>query len=128
MNCGGKVTMKKNIGSKLAFYPMLITVVGAMNGDQPTWTLAGHLGIIGHDRVMVSLAAPNFINGKINYNTLKPVLFEFSTYHYLRTGDALDGTILYINVMNRLSVKCDCDTSSAELDMNDIGIIVNIIV
>lgn len=172
--------MKKNIGSKLALYPMPITVIGAMNGDKPTWTLVGHLGIIGHDRVLVSLAAPHFINGKIkerkklsvnmvdeeilpqadyvgsisgnkadksdvfayeageagtpvisdapltlecsvediyetpnfenfictientyvaeehldvegkiNYDTLKPVLFEFPTYHYLKTGDVI---------------------------------------
>ncbi len=172
--------MKKNIGSKLALYPMPITVVGAMNGDQPTWTLVGHLGIVGHDRVLVSLAAPHFINGKIketkklsinivdedilpqadfvgsvsgnktdkskvfsyevgeagapiitdlpltlecsvediyetpgfesfictidntyvaeehldgdgkiNYNTLKPVLFEFPTYQYLKTGEVI---------------------------------------
>ena len=172
--------MKRNIGSKLALYPMPITVIGAMNGGNPTWTLVGHLGIIGHDRVMVSLAAPHFINGKIketkklsinivdegilpqadyvgsvsgnntdksdvfsyeigdagaptltaapltlecsvediyktpsfetfictidntyvaeehldadgkiSYSTLKPVLFEFPTYHYLRTGDVL---------------------------------------
>lgn len=59
------ISMKKNIGSKLALYPMPITVIGAMNGDKPTWTLVGHLGIIGHDRVMVSLAAPHFINAKI---------------------------------------------------------------
>lgn len=37
--------------------------------------------------------------------------------------DALDGNILYINVMNRLSVDCDCDTSPAEPDMHDIGIL-----
>lgn len=41
---------------------MPITVVGAMDGDRPTWTLAGHLGIIGHDSVLVRLAAPHFIN------------------------------------------------------------------
>ena len=35
--------------------------------------------------------------------------------------DALDGNILYINVMNRQSV--DCDTSPAEPDMHDIGIL-----
>ena len=172
--------MKKNIGSKLALYPMPITVVGAMNGDKPTWTLVGHLGIIGHDRVLVSLAAPHFINGciketkklsinlvdeamlpeadyvgsvsgaktdksavfeydlgdagapvirkspltiecnvvytyntpnfesfictidntyvaeehlnekgKIDYDTLKPVLFEFPTYQYLKTGEII---------------------------------------
>lgn len=38
-------------------------------------------------------------------------------------ADYLDGNILYINVMNRLSVDCDCDSSSAEPDMHDIGIL-----
>lgn len=37
--------------------------------------------------------------------------------------DTLDGNILYINVMNRLSVDCDCDGSPAEPDMHDIGIL-----
>lgn len=38
-------------------------------------------------------------------------------------ADYLDGNILYINVMNRLSVDCDCDSSPAEPDMYDIGIL-----
>ena len=38
-------------------------------------------------------------------------------------ADYLDGNILYINVMNRLSVDCDCDSSPAEPDMHDIGIL-----
>jgi hypothetical protein len=38
-------------------------------------------------------------------------------------ADYLDGNILYINVMNRLSVDCDCDGSPAEPDMHDIGIL-----
>lgn len=37
--------------------------------------------------------------------------------------DRLDGNILYINVMNRLSVDCDCDGDPAEPDMHDIGIL-----
>ena len=37
--------------------------------------------------------------------------------------DYLDGNILYINVMNRLSVDCDCDSNPAEPDMHDIGIL-----
>lgn len=172
--------MKKNIGSQLALYPMPVTVIGAMNEDRPTWTLVAHVGIIGHDRILVSLAAPHFINqfiketkklsinivdesflpeadyvgsvsgakedkgavfeyemseagvpvikkapltidcavedvyntkgfesficsitgtyveeehlneaGKINYHTLKPVLFEFPTYEYLKTGEVI---------------------------------------
>lgn len=172
--------IKKNVGSLLALYPMPVTVIGAMDGEKPTWTLVAHVGILGHDRVLVSLAAPHFINGvikknkklsvnlvgegilpqadyagsvsgakadksalfayelgedgtpliqkapltmecsvediyntpnfenfictidatyveedcldsqgKIDYRTLKPVLFEFPTYSYLRTGDVL---------------------------------------
>ncbi len=37
--------------------------------------------------------------------------------------DYLDGNILYINVMNRLSVDCDCDGNPEEPDMHDIGIL-----
>lgn len=172
--------MKKKIGAQLALYPTPVTVIGAMNGEKPTWTLVAHVGIIGHDRVLVSLASAHFINrhiketkklsinivdeallpkadysgsvsgekedkselfayemgehgapviqeapltmectvedvyntpgfesfictidatyveekhlnaeGKINYQTLKPVLFEFPTYEYLRTGEVL---------------------------------------
>ena len=38
-------------------------------------------------------------------------------------SDRLDGNILYVNVMNRLSVDCDCDGDPAEPDMHDIGIL-----
>lgn len=172
--------MLKNIGSVLALYPMPVAVIGTMNGEKPTWTLVAHMGIIGHDRILVSLAAPHFINalikqskklsvnlvdenllpradyagsvsgakedksalfayekgqagapvisdaplalectvqdmyptpnfesficsidhtyvdkkyltpdGKINYSLLKPVLFDFPNYEYLKTGDVL---------------------------------------
>lgn len=52
--------MKKNIGSQMALYPMPLTVIWVMDKDKPTWTLVAHVGIIGHDRVLVSLAAPHF--------------------------------------------------------------------
>lgn len=57
--------MKKNVGSVLALYPTPLVVVGAMKGGKPTWTLVGHVGILGHDRVMVSLAASHHINSVI---------------------------------------------------------------
>lgn len=60
--------MKKNIGSQLALYPTPVTVIGAMNGDKPTWTLVAHVGILGHDHVLVSLASAHFINGCIKQN------------------------------------------------------------
>jgi len=37
--------------------------------------------------------------------------------------DSLNGKILYINVMNRLSVDCDCNGRPAAPDMHDIGIL-----
>lgn len=172
--------MKKQIGSTLALYPTPLVVVGAMVEGRPNWTLVGHLGIIGHDRVMVSMASAHYSNqgikaskalsvnivdeamlkkadyvgcvsgskadksglfayhigeagtpviddapvviactvediyntpsfesfickiaatyaeekvlnaeGKLDYHTLKPVLFEMPTYEYLRTGDVI---------------------------------------
>ena len=172
--------MKKNIGSTLALYPTPLAVVGAMVNEKPNWLLAGHLGIMGHDHVMVSLAKAHYTNqgikeskklsinlvdeallakadrsgcvsggkedkselfdavladggapmiaqapvvmecsvediyetkgfdnfictidntyaeeniltedGKLDYRTLKPVLFEMPTYEYLKTGDVI---------------------------------------
>ena len=57
--------MKKSIGPKLALYPMPVVVVGAMNGDEPTWTLVAHTGIPSHSKIMVSLAGAHFINSCI---------------------------------------------------------------
>lgn len=57
--------MKKNVGPLLALYPTPVTIIGSVNGGKPTWTLVAHVGIIGHDRVLISLAARHFINGCI---------------------------------------------------------------
>lgn len=37
--------------------------------------------------------------------------------------DLFDGKVVYINVMNRLSVDCDCSGNPSEPDMHDIGIL-----
>lgn len=41
-------------------------------------------------------------------------------------SDYLGGHICYVNVMNRLSVDCDCDSNPAEPDMADIGILASL--
>ncbi len=38
-------------------------------------------------------------------------------------ADYMENKVVYINVMNRLSVDCDCDGNPAEPDMHDIGIL-----
>ena len=45
-----------------------------------------------------------------------------SVADYLGNGER----IVYVNVMNRLSVDCDCDGHPAEPDMHDIGILASI--
>ena len=60
--------MKKNIGPALSLYPTLVIVVGAMVNGRPTWTLAAHIGIPGHDLLMVSLAKAHYINQGVKAN------------------------------------------------------------
>lgn len=54
--------MKKNLGSMLALYPLPATLVGAMVDGKPTWLEVAHVGIIGHDRILVSSMKNHFTN------------------------------------------------------------------
>lgn len=54
--------MKKNIGTALALYPTPLVIVGTMVNGKPNYTLVGHIGIIGHDRIMVSMSAAHYSN------------------------------------------------------------------
>lgn len=57
-----KLTEKKNLGTLLALYPKPMTVVGAEVNGKVNWLVVGHTGIIGHDRVMVSLNKSHYTN------------------------------------------------------------------
>ena len=54
--------MKRDLGSVLALYPTPLVVVGTMVNGKENWVLAGHVGIMGHDHIMVSLAKPHYTN------------------------------------------------------------------
>lgn len=54
--------MKKNIGSTLALYPTPAVVVGAMVDGKVNWVLVAHVGIIGHDQILVSLHKTHYTN------------------------------------------------------------------
>lgn len=41
-------------------------------------------------------------------------------------SDSLGGNMLYISVMNNLSVDCDCESNPAKPDMHDIGILASL--
>ena len=53
---------KRNIGNKLALYPMPVTVVGAEVNGKVNWLLVAHTGIIGHDRILVSMSNRHYTN------------------------------------------------------------------
>lgn len=54
--------MKKDLGSVLGLYPTPLVVVGAMVNGKANWLLVGHLGIMGHDHIMVSLSKSHYTN------------------------------------------------------------------
>lgn len=54
--------MKKDLGSLLALYPMPATIVGAMVDGRPNWMQVAHVGVIGHDRIMISCMSSHHTN------------------------------------------------------------------
>lgn len=53
---------KRNIGSLLALYPKPMTVIGAEVDGKVNWLVVGHTGIIGHDRILVSMSDKHYTN------------------------------------------------------------------
>ncbi len=86
----------KNLGSVLALYPTTLVVVGTLTDGKPTWTLVGHVGIMGHDHIMVSLAKPHYINVGIIKNkvlsvkTVDEALLEKADYVGCVSGSKVD--------------------------------------
>lgn len=54
--------MKKSLGSMLALYPMPATIVGAMIDGKPNWLQIAHVGVIRHDRLLVSSMKSHYTN------------------------------------------------------------------
>lgn len=76
---------KKNIGSKLALYPTPLVVVGAIVNNKPNWLLIGHLGIMGHDHVMISMAKAHYTNQGVIAN--KALSINIVTQDWLKEAD-----------------------------------------
>ena len=53
---------KKNLGKLLALYPKPMTVVGTKVEGKVNWLVVGHTGVIGHDRVLVSMSKQHYSN------------------------------------------------------------------
>ena len=107
--------MKKNIGSALALYPTPLVVVGAMVDGKPNWLLVGHLGIIGHDHVMVSLAAAHYTNrgiketGKLSINIVDEALLPKADRAGCVSGSKEDKSALFDCLMDPAGVPTIAD-------------------
>ena len=88
--------MKKDLGSVLALYPTPLVVVGTMVDKNPNWVLVGHVGIMGHDHIMVSLAKPHYTNRGIrdtkvlSVNVVDEVMLQKADYVGCVSGSKID--------------------------------------
>ena len=95
-NVKTKVMEKKNLGSLLALYPKPMTVVGTEVNGKVNWLVVGHTGIIGHDRIMVSLSKAHFTNqgikktGKLSVNLVSETMLDKADYVGSVSGADID--------------------------------------
>ncbi len=88
--------MKKNLGATLALYPIPVVVVGTVIDGKTNWVLVGHLGIIGHDRIMISLAKVHYSNrgiketGRLSVNIIDDALLQRADYVGCVSGARVD--------------------------------------
>ena len=78
--------MKKNIGNVLALYPTPAVVVGTEVNGKVNWLLVAHVGIIGHDQIMLSMFKKHYTNegvkqtGKVSVNMVNEAMLERADY------------------------------------------------
>lgn len=93
--------MKKNIGSVLGLYPTPLVVIGAVVDGRVNWVLVGHLGIMGHDHIMVSLAKAHYTNQGIRENRILSVnivdeaMLKQADYVGCVTGKKTDKSLVF---------------------------------
>ena len=102
--------MKTNIGNALALYPTPLVVVGAMVDGKPNWLLVGHVGIIGHDHVMVSLASAHYTyqgikeSKKLSINLVDEAMLPQADYAGSVSGRKTDKSQLFDYVLDASGV------------------------
>lgn len=88
--------MRKNIGSVLALYPTPVTVVGADVNGKENWLLVAHVGIMGHDHIMISCAKPHYTNqgikemGIVSVNLVDETILANADYVGCVSGHKID--------------------------------------
>lgn len=102
------MTGKKDLGSLLALYPKPMTVVGALVDGKVNWLVVGHTGIIGHDRVMVSMSKSHYTNKgiiknhKLSINLVSREMLPMADYVGSVSGETVDKSAVFAYHMGDL--------------------------
>ena len=94
-------TEKQNIGSVLALYPKPMTVIGAEVNGKVNWLVVGHTGIIGHDRILVSMSKSHYTNQgikeykKLSVNLVNREMLPKADYVGSVSGASVDKSAVF---------------------------------
>ena len=120
---GGEILTENFVGANFPIYDYYV-ILSHFKGHQ----MSGYGGAIKNVSIgIASASGKSWIHSGGQYRTG----FDGNQDDFLKSmaeagksvSDYLDGNILYINVMNRLSIDCDCNGYPAEPDMHDVGIL-----
>ena len=94
--------MKKNIGNALALYPTPAVVVGTEVNGKVNWLLVAHVGVIGHDLIMLSMFKKHYTNegvkqtGKVSVNMVNEAMLVRADYVGCVSGAKADKSDVFI--------------------------------
>ncbi|HIU55433.1 MAG TPA: flavin reductase [Candidatus Gallibacteroides avistercoris] len=118
---------KKNIGSLLALYPKPLTVVGAEVEGKVNWLVVGHTGIIGHDRILVSMNKSHYTNQgirkskKLSINLVSREMLPRADYVGSVSGASVDKSAVFdFHWGENGSPVIDSSPLTMECDVEDI--------
>lgn len=92
---------KENIGSLVALYPKPLTVVGAVVNGKVNWLVVGHTGIIGHNRIILSMSDKHYTNkgihqtGRLSINLVSREMLPKADYAGSVSGADTDKSTLF---------------------------------
>lgn len=128
--------MKIIVQNTVGLYPTPVIIVGAMNNDLPTWTLVAHTGIVAHDRILVSLAKPHFINhlikksNRLSINLINKELLPLADYCGMHSASKVDKSKVFeyestnnLPFISNAPLSMECEVES----IIEVGVFENLI-
>lgn len=92
---------KENIGAVLALYPKPMTVVGAEVDGRVNWLVVGHTGVLGHDRILLSMSKQHYTNRgiraskRLSVNMVSRELLDRADYVGSVSGATVDKSNIF---------------------------------